>query len=204
MPNYIGIVGYNEDNGGSMFAGKDTVAGIIEDGLKKIGASSHVLPFAEHLKTTAAYMFQLSEFHFYDQEWKSKIIPEYNMTPREILQVFGTDCVRKHFGDDFWINATFSKADKMKEDFVIIPDIRFQNEIDAVKAKGGKILGVRRKNSQSNGQFTGHSSENTCLQLIEQAEIEFINDSTLENLKEEVYNKFLNVSFSIIHAHLGA
>ncbi len=49
---------------------------------------------------------------------------------RSILQVFGTEAMKKHFGDDVWANLLASKLDTTKLN--IVSDWRFVSEYDVL------------------------------------------------------------------------
>lgn len=66
----------------------------------------------------------------------------YPLTPRKAMQMLGTDAGRNVFGQNLWVAATMRRC--MHHTHVIIPDIRFQNELLAVKEQGGITLFVRR------------------------------------------------------------
>lgn len=64
--------------------------------------------------------------HPSDNNWIYKPL-HTKMTIRELLQVIGTDVFRNGFYSDIWAEAPFRK--QWKEDFVIITDCRFPNEV---------------------------------------------------------------------------
>lgn len=68
-------------------------------------------------------------------------ISNYNIAIklRTIMQYFGTEIGRKLLDDNLWVNATMNKAADvaMTRKICIIPDIRFSNELSAVR---GNIL----------------------------------------------------------------
>lgn len=67
-----------------------------------------------------------------------------NITPRLVLQEFGTDCMRKGFYDGIWVSLTKQYIlSNPNKDFVI-PDVRFVNEATMIKSIGGKIWRIRR------------------------------------------------------------
>lgn len=74
---------------------------------------------------------------------------------RGLLQRFGTEVGREMFGEDFWVNyALDSIPDGTK---VVIADVRYPNEADAIKALGGKVFRVERDGV---GPANAHASEN--------------------------------------------
>lgn len=77
-----------------------------------------------------------------DVWWANRLdMPE--LTPRWILQYWGTDVLRNHFHDDIWIAALESRLAR-RVDHTVISDVRFPNEIKAIRAQGGKIVWIQR------------------------------------------------------------
>ena len=84
------------------------------------------------------------------REWREQIDPWWaerldmpTLTPRWVLQYWGTEVCRKGFHDDIWIASLENKLRNSK-DHVVISDCRFPNEISSIKNAGGKIIWVRR------------------------------------------------------------
>lgn len=75
-------------------------------------------------------------------EWWSKRLGK-NITPRHVLQYWGTEVIREGFHDDMWIASLENKL-RNTTDNIVITDCRFQNEIKALKKQGGKIIWVQR------------------------------------------------------------
>jgi hypothetical protein len=65
------------------------------------------------------------------------------LTPRYVLQVWGTEVARRGFHDDIWIASLENKLRKTQDD-VVISDCRFPNEIAAIRRAGGIVVGVHR------------------------------------------------------------
>ena len=66
------------------------------------------------------------------------------MTGRELMQVFGTDIMRKMFNDRIWVNATFRNIQRDNPDVAIIPDMRFPSEVHALVENNGCIIRLTR------------------------------------------------------------
>lgn len=78
-------------------------------------------------------------------EWWSKRL-SMHITPRIVLQQFGTEVMRKNFHDDIWVASVESKIESYK-DFgvdVVVTDARFPNEIEMIKKSGGVVIEVER------------------------------------------------------------
>ena len=136
----IGIVGL-------IGSGKDTVAErlVTHHGYKRDS-------FAKSLKDAVSSMFNwdrdmlegntTSSRHWREQPdkfWSEKMGKE--ITPRVILQQFGTEIMRGQMYDGIWVDSVIGRY---KGENTVISDTRFQNEIKTIKAHGGKILLVKR------------------------------------------------------------
>ena len=84
------------------------------------------------------------------REWREQVDPWWserlnmpNLTPRWVLQYWGTEVCRKGFHDDIWIAALENKLRNSKDD-IVISDCRFPNEIKSIKDAGGIVIRVVR------------------------------------------------------------
>ena len=65
-----------------------------------------------------------------------------NSTLREVLQIVGTELLREGFNKNVHVASTM--ANIKDKDNVIITDMRFPNELEAVKKRGGITIKVNR------------------------------------------------------------
>jgi hypothetical protein len=84
------------------------------------------------------------------REWREEIDPWWSerlnipgLTPRLILQLWGTEVCRQGFHDDIWIASLENKLRK-SEDNIVISDCRFPNEITAIRRAGGRVVRIIR------------------------------------------------------------
>ena len=137
----IGLVGL-------IGSGKDTVAErlITHYGYKRDS-------FAKSLKDAVSSMFNwdremlegntTSSRHWREQPdkfWSEKMGKE--VTPRLILQQFGTEIMRGQMYDGIWVDSVIGRY---KGENTVISDTRFQNEIKTIKAHGGIVVLVKRE-----------------------------------------------------------
>jgi hypothetical protein len=139
----IGIVGF-------IGSGKDTVADYLQN-FHEFRRES----FASTLKDAVAAVFgwdrTLLEGRTKEaREWRECVDPWWaerlsmpTLTPRWVLQYWGTEVCRRGFHDDIWIASLENKLRNSKDN-VVISDCRFPNEIAAIKRAGGKIFWVQR------------------------------------------------------------
>ena len=65
-----------------------------------------------------------------------------SVTPRWVLQYFGTDVCRTHLLEDIWLSSLEKKLSQHEN--IVITDVRFTNEIDFLRKRGAKFLQVNR------------------------------------------------------------
>lgn len=151
---------------GKKGAGKDTVADILtEYGFVKKS-------FAQPLKESLRIMFNFSDEQLYGEK-KEEIDSRWNISPRNAMQFFGTDILRK-MDEDFWIKHM---EQRLTEKLIVIPDVRFSNEIEVIKKRGGYILGIRGR-----GIDDTHESENQKLKV----DFMIDNSHSLDHLRDEI------------------
>jgi hypothetical protein len=84
------------------------------------------------------------------REWREQVDPWWaerlnmpNLTPRLMLQLWGTEVCRNGFHDDIWIASLENKMRKTGDN-IVISDVRFPNEIKAIHNAGGQVVRVIR------------------------------------------------------------
>ena len=139
----IGVCGF-------IGSGKDTIADYLVN-LHHFRRES----FANTLKDAVAQVFgwdrtmlegrtkQARDWREHVDPWWAERLGIPHLTPRYILQQWGTEVCRKNFHDDIWIASLENKLRNSKDD-VVISDCRFPNEIKAIKAAGGIVVRVVR------------------------------------------------------------
>ncbi len=75
--------------------------------------------------------------------WWAERLGMPNLTPRWVLQYWGTDVLRKGFHDDIWIASLENKMRKTTDN-IVISDVRFPNEIKAIHNAGGIVVRIKR------------------------------------------------------------
>jgi hypothetical protein len=142
MSQIIGIVGF-------IGSGKDTVADYLVNfhGYKRES-------FANSLKDAVSQVFgwprellegrtkESREWRETRDEWWSKRLKQ-DITPRYVLQYWGTEVVRKGFHDDMWVASLEHRLLNSQND-IVITDCRFPNEIKAIRNAGGRVIRIKR------------------------------------------------------------
>lgn len=171
-------------------SGKDTIAdGIVKNGMfvKKQIAST--------LKHVCQLIFQLSNDQV-DGNSKDIIENRYGKTPREILQFFGTEMMQfklaellPNSGRRIWIDRLLS--DIQHNQHVVISDLRFMHEFQAIKEKYGSKAIVIRVINPNIFNSSSHSSETEWMQIPPDYTIH--NDSTIEELNKKIQDVYTEI-----------
>ena len=139
----IGVCGF-------IGSGKDTVADYLVN-FHEFRRES----FASTLKDAVANVFgwdrtllegrtaQAREWREEVDTWWAERLAMPTLTPRWVLQYWGTEVARRNFHDDIWIASLENKIRNSKDN-IVVSDCRFPNEIAAIKNAGGKIVWVQR------------------------------------------------------------
>lgn len=139
----IGITGF-------ISSGKDTIADYLTTfhGFRRIS-------FAASLKDAISDVFgwdrEMLEGTTKDsREWREQVDPWWSerlnmpqLSPRWILQQWGTEVCRNSFHNDIWVASVENKLLKTNDN-IVITDCRFKNEIEGIRRSGGKVIRVTR------------------------------------------------------------
>ena len=153
--------------------------------------------FADPIKDILKIMFDLSEQQL--NEDKEKIDERWGVSPRTILQKFGTEICRNNLetyirninldGETLWIKLFRLFYEKNKDKDIVITDVRFLDELNAIKSCGGKIVKVTRDNLEKDN----HSSEKDIDSYDNELIDYFVdNNYTFEDLFSQM-DTFLNL-----------
>lgn len=134
----------------------------------------------------------------------------YHLTPRYALQRLGTEWGRDCY-PNVWVEYGLRTAKALLVDpddgsvphydgknglsfkplgpyslpkGVAIPDVRFRNEIDGIKAAGGKVIRIQRKQAGLSGDAALHASEQEQVNIPDKDfDLVVVNDGTLDELR---------------------
>jgi hypothetical protein len=134
---------------GLIGSGKDTVADYLctFHGFKRVS-------FAASLKDAVSAVFgwdrellegstkSSREWREQKDTWWSERL-NMEITPRWVLQYWGTEVLRNNFHKDIWVASVENKL-RQSKDNIVITDCRFVNEVNAIKNAGGATMRVVR------------------------------------------------------------
>ena len=135
---------------GKMGSGKDTFAEMIAN---KSNLPTYKFSFADNLKKIveilSGYKMKrivnspyVNDVFTFTQEQKNHMITSFGKTIGEMLQELGTNCMRKHFDQNVWINSLHENLKPLKNEKIIaiVPDTRFKNEAHFIHEFGGVVI----------------------------------------------------------------
>lgn len=85
---------------------------------------------------------RLSPTKCWQRESDGEYFPEF-ISPRLALTTLGTEWGRR-LTDSIWVSACLNQIQNSGTDRWVIPDVRFQNEIDAIQSRGGTVIRLMR------------------------------------------------------------
>lgn len=163
-------------------SGKDTIATYLVNKYNFI-QESFAYPLKEYI---GRQILGFNDKQLYGS-WKEIIDPEWGLTPRQMLQLAGTDALRNKVHQNIWVVPVKRKIKKhIQEDkSVVVSDVRFINEIEMIKNLGGKVIRVDRQNPEQIVGFEKHSSE---IELENYNDWDYIidNNKTFQDLYKQI------------------
>ncbi len=160
----IGLCGYAR-------TGKDTVANVLvqEYGFERIAFADPIRELLFELNPLVNGV-RLQEM-VKDYGWE---ITKSQMEVRRLLQDLGVGA-RKVFGENFWVEQALKKV-RLDKNYVI-PDVRFRNEVNAIKQIPSKIWRVKRSGVVAvNSHISEHDLDNY------EADTTLLNEGPIEYL----------------------
>ena len=134
---WIGMSGYAR-------SGKDTVADILHEEYG-FGRVTLAAPLKEMVYTLNPWVDIDFDCHVRYQDFVDDLgLHEAKNHPevRRLLQVYGTDVMRRQFGEDVWVDLAYSGKDPA--DHWVVTDCRFKNEANGIRNHGGFVVRVER------------------------------------------------------------
>lgn len=137
---FVGLIGAGKDTAADYLVNfhefrRDSFASTLKDAVANVFGWDRTL-LEGRTKEAREWREQV------DTWWANRLnMPE--LTPRWVLQYWGTDVLRNAFHDDIWIASLENKMRKTTDN-IVISDVRFPNEIKAIHNAGGIVIRVKR------------------------------------------------------------
>lgn len=136
---FVGLIGAGKDTAADYLVNyhgfrRDSFANTLKDAVAAVFGWDRVL-LEGRTKEARAWREEV------DTWWSERL--GKTITPRWVLQQWGTEVCRKAFHDDIWIASLENRLLKTKDD-IVISDVRFPNEIAAIHKAGGLVVRIKR------------------------------------------------------------
>jgi len=179
------IIGFS----GKKQSGKSTA---VHDLIRRIESQKGAveqLPFAAFLKEIVRRCFNIDPALFETDAGKNQEFAA-GITIRQLLQYIGTDIFRE-LDKNAWVNAwrshvaDYNKYEWSKNSVILVPDVRFPNEVEAIQAEGGKVIRLSRAPF---AELDTHESEMALDNFVEpggSVEFDHVIDNTMMSIAEQ-------------------
>ena len=130
------------------------------------------------------------EWDYYEEREHevTKYSVKKQMTRRMMLKKLGSDACNQNLHPNCWVNGLFQNYDELKSNW-LITDVRFPQEVEAIKQRGGIVIRVVRPATEDKD---AHISE-TALDNYNEFDFVIMNDTNLEDLEEKVENILMSL-----------
>lgn len=162
------------------YCGKSTVANIIAQ------EGYDIVSFAEPMKRMIVVLllragYSMEEAHQYVRISKHEPLKRLPGEPtvRHLLQTLGTEWGRDHISRDLWTEIWTYQVQQRRK--VVVDDMRFVNEVAAVRRLNGQIWEIQRPGFKSD---KSHRSEAGLPGV--QFDRTIVNDGTIDDLAAKV------------------
>ncbi len=125
-----------------------------------------------------------------DQYWSDRL--GRDIIPRKELQFLGTDIMREHYHKDIWVESLIARI--KGKDNVVVTDVRFPNEMQALRDAGAVLVRVSRNDpewlhsliNQGVDPKWVHVSEKEWVKRLDLINYTIYNDSHIDSLAKTV------------------
>lgn len=181
LPRVIALVG-------KMGAGKDTVAAYLAD---RYGYDHEKL--AAPLKRSVQALFGWTDAHVEDHALKDRVDAFWGVSPRTVMQKFGTEIVQYEFdargvvpgvGRRFFVKSLLHRI--RDKELVVVSDVRFEHEASALRehCDGCLVVRIHRPPLRQQEQGREHVSETESDDI--RCDVQLLNDADVEHLHRSV------------------
>lgn len=135
---FTGLKGSGKDTAGEVF---------VQQGWKKISFAEPLKGMIRLLLAFRGYNDAATVERMMEGDRKEMTSSAFmGRSPRHAMQTLGTEWGRDLIHPDLWIDTFNRRAHRMLEagDGVVVTDVRFPNEVDAIRKLGGRVFRVMR------------------------------------------------------------
>jgi hypothetical protein len=194
------IIGF----GGPAEHGKSTSANIAEKWFLSHGFTVKVISFADRLKEVCKIMFRLTDKDLNSTIGKATYRNHLKTTPRVVMQKFGTEVCREgisrhlpaftEHGGTIWTWNVERDILDCSADVILIPDVRFHDELDMLRKFECILINVVRPSSHASDPSSHASDPSSHASEVGLPDPDYVlmNDGTLADLERKLVNVLKN------------
>ena len=163
-------------------SGKDTVARLLLQ--LQPERIWQIRSFGDSIKSVCAALTGEDVAPYYTQKGKAQVVPTFHRTRGEMLQQVGQ--ALRVWEPLVWVDAFF--AGLPPDAFVLVPDVRYPNEANPIRQRGGLMLRVEGDPLHQRGDGTrddNHPSE-TAMDAYPHFATTVRNNGSREDLTQQV------------------
>lgn len=158
-PKIIGLAGRAR-------SGKDTAAILFKK-------THRVVRFAQPIKDAVKALYGWSDIAI-ETDIKDAVDPYWDVSPRSAM-IHVAQTTRLFVANDFFVRRLF---DSWEGDAIVIPDVRYKHEVDAIHARGGITIKITREGINKHDiEFTVDELETTY---------QITNNGSLDGLRRQI------------------
>jgi hypothetical protein len=147
-------------------SGKDTVASLFSK-------THRVVRFAQPIKDAVKALYGWSDIET-EADIKDVVDPSWGISPRSAM-IHVAQSTRLFVANDFFVKRLF---DSWEGDAIVIPDVRYKHEVDAIHARGGITIKITREGLHKHDiEFTVDELETTH---------QVTNNGSLDGLRRQI------------------
>ncbi|MBD2769572.1 hypothetical protein IC235_16915 [Hymenobacter sp. BT664] len=163
-------------------SGKDTVARLLQR--QQPERNWQIRSFGDSIKAVCAALTGEDVAPYYSQKGKAQIVPVFQRTRGEMLQQVGQ--ALRAWEPLVWVDAFFARLPPNAN--VLVPDVRFPNEADLIRARGGLMLRIEGDPLHQRGDGTRDDNHPSETALDDYPHFDFIihNEGSFQDLERQV------------------
>lgn len=141
--------------------------------------------FADPLRDGLMHILNLSPCDF-EGDQKEQPLPWLGQSPRQLMQSLGTEWGRNKVHTELWLLLAAQNLDLLARTHdnargFVVSDIRFENEAEFIRKRGGLVIHVRR---MLLSQVNPHVSENGV--MVQAKDIVISNNGSIDDLQKHL------------------
>jgi hypothetical protein len=160
-------------------SGKTTVANhLVEAGFVRVSFADSMRYMIRSLLISCGFSAGHVEMMLMSE--KETVIDSIGKSPRQLMQLLGTDWGRHLIHEDIWVMAAKQKVNSLDCFNIVFDDVRFENEAAMIRSLGGLIIHIDRDSDSMDGHVSEAGIER------HDADYLIVNNGALDHFLQDV------------------